>query len=87
MDPYFKEAMDCMTSYVQGITTCYSELSKFPDLKPSPKINDTFERLVSICVQTPIESVTAKVHCPLSIVYGSLSLMEVRFCRVRESQL
>ena len=57
-----REAADCIGSYVQNIMDCYSDLSKFCDLKPSPEINTSFERLVSLCTQTPDESVTAKVH-------------------------
>ena len=55
---------DCVSHLVDNILGCYAELSKFPDLKPSTKVNKTFEKLVDLCSQCPGEDVVTQVWDP-----------------------
>ena len=62
--------VNCVTAYVDGIFACYTELCSFPDLEPSLKVNNAFEKLVGLCSRVPNDADTSEV--------GSLSSPSTR---------
>jgi Nicotianamine synthase protein len=63
--PATLEEQDETAAYIKYLLGCYSVISSFPDLQPSPQVNEAFERLVALCIQVKDESVIKKV-CFLS---------------------
>ena len=55
------EVGDCVACYITEILDCYSKLSQSLDLKPSPKINGVFERLVNLCKKVHSETIASQV--------------------------
>lgn len=52
---------DSVACYVEEILGCYEELAGFDELKPCPKVDKTFGRLVGLCSQCPGEKIAAMV--------------------------
>lgn len=50
-----------ITSSVNDILSCFIALSQLEDLSPSPPVNALFEKLVSLCRQTPGEAIANQV--------------------------
>ncbi|KAL6714667.1 hypothetical protein ACLMJK_008092 [Lecanora helva] len=69
--------MDYVAGTVIDILACYSKLCKFPDVEPSPEINDAFGKLVSLCSKTPDEASSWKVLTDPSIVSISPHLRQL----------
>jgi hypothetical protein len=60
--PTTLEEQDVIAAYVNGVLGCYSTISSFPDLQPSPQVNDAFEKLVAFCIQVKDESIVKNVR-------------------------
>lgn len=64
MAPESSDNVDSVTSYVNDVLACYSEVCSFPSLGSSPEVNDAFTKLVSLSSQTPNDALTANVGSP-----------------------
>lgn len=71
-----EENDDCVSRYVNGILACFAELSVLPNLKPSLRVNYAFEKLVSLCTETPDRSVVVKVRASPRSLLPSLATDE-----------
>lgn len=52
---------DIVEKYISTIFNLYNKLSKFQNLDPAPEVNAVFGSLVSVCTETPNESIAEKV--------------------------
>ena len=56
--------VDRVSCLVHDILACHDELTHFKLLKPCPKVNAVFERLVELCSQCPAEGIVEQVRAP-----------------------
>ena len=80
---------DFVARYVEEILGCYEELAGFDELKPCPKVDKAFGKLVGLCSQCPGEETVSMVLNTHVTLLANVMANEClnRSCRILESLL
>lgn len=71
-----------IASFVNDISSCFIALTQVQDLSPSPQVNALFEKLVSLCLQTPGEEITSQVALLSSPALNGIAHLLTKLCQI-----